>query len=46
MISILRQRFFKHLYQKTLTARNFFKRPGPSVELYFGYGANLSIERF
>ncbi len=46
MISILRQRSIKHLYRKIVELKYDFQSEADRSEYYFGYGANLSLERF
>ena len=46
MISILRQRFVKHALQNILRIRNRIKPNAERNIYYFGYGANLMMERF
>ena len=45
MISILRQRAVKHLLLNIVKIRSKYFKQGSRNELYFGYGANLSIKR-
>ena len=46
MLSILRQRSRKHYLQKTLNLRNLLGQKPERIHYYFGYGANLSMDRF
>ena len=46
MISILRQRVVKHFLQKSLNVKRALNLKSTRTELYFGYGANLSVDRF
>ena len=46
MISILRQRTVKHLLQKLVKVKSSTLSSPKRSELYFGYGANLSVKRF
>lgn len=46
MLSILRQRAVKHFYLNTIKIKSDFCKASERTEFYFGYGANLSIDRF
>lgn len=46
MLAILRQRASKHLVQNIINLQKYFKKIPKRDIYYFGYGANLDMERF
>lgn len=46
MLSILRQRATKHALLSAVLIKSKLPRPTRRDQIYFGYGANLSVERF
>ena len=46
MLSVFKQRFFKQLAKRKLNHHNQSNKDAVFSDYYFGYGANLDIERF